>query len=84
MEWPESKDKRKTNRVNVKHVIGDLGEVEKDSVITVGFNSRRYQARVVDQLDWKPQTSAERSVLVLIIRRSMYKGISHSVYIVYV
>ena len=35
----ESKDKRKTNRVNVKHVIGDLGQVEKDSVVTVRFPS---------------------------------------------
>ncbi len=39
VKWPESKDKRKTNRVNVKHVIGDLGEVEKDSVVTVRFPS---------------------------------------------
>ena len=34
-------------------MIGDLGEVEKDSAVTVTFNSRRYQARVVDLLDWK-------------------------------
>ena len=39
VEWPESKDKRKTNRVNVKHVIGDLVEVEKESVVTVRFPS---------------------------------------------
>ena len=51
MEWLESIDKGKTNRVNVKHVIGDLEEVEKDSVITVRFNSCRYQARVVDLLE---------------------------------
>ena len=51
MEWLESIDKGKTNRVNVKHVIGDLEEVEKDSVITVRFNSCCYQARVVDLLE---------------------------------
>ena len=51
VEWPESKDKRKTNRVNVKHVIGDLGEVEKDSVVIVKFNPHLYQARIVDLLD---------------------------------
>ena len=39
MEWPESKDKRKINRVNVKHVIGDLVEAEKDSVVTVRLPS---------------------------------------------
>ena len=39
VEWPESKDKRKTNRVNVIHVIGDLIEVEKESVVTVRFPS---------------------------------------------
>ena len=54
VEWLESKDKGKTNQVNVKHVIGDLGEVEKDSVVTLRFNSHRYQARVVDLLDPKP------------------------------
>ena len=43
VEWLGSKDKSKTNRVNVKHVIGNLGEVEKDSVVTVRFNSHRYQ-----------------------------------------
>ena len=35
-------------------MIGDLGEVEKDSVVIVKFNPRRYQARIVDLLDWKP------------------------------
>ena len=61
VEWLESK--QKTNRVNVKHKIGDLGEVEKDSAVTVRFNSCRYQARVVDL------SSAERSFLVLIKRQ---------------
>ena len=40
--------------MNIKHVIGNLGEVEKDSVITVRFNFCHYQARVVDLSDWKP------------------------------
>ena len=30
--------------MNIKHVIGNLGEVEKDSVITVRFNFYHYQA----------------------------------------
>ena len=54
MEWLESKDKGQKNRVNVKHVIGDLVDLAKDSVVAVKFNSRRYQAKVVDLLDWKP------------------------------
>ena len=54
MKWLESKDEGKTNRVNIKHVIGYLGEVEKDSVVTMRFNSRRYRAKVVDLLVWKP------------------------------
>ena len=53
VEWLETKDKGRTNRVYVNHVIGDLGE-EKDSVVTVRFNSHRYQARTVDLLDCKP------------------------------
>ena len=39
VEWPDSKDNRKTNRVSVKHGIGDLVEVEKESVVTVRFPS---------------------------------------------
>ena len=41
------------NRVNIKHVIGDLGD--PGSVVTEKFNSRCYQAKVVDLLDWKPR-----------------------------
>ena len=48
MEWMEFKDKGKTNSGKVKHVIVDQGEVEKDSVVIVRFNSCHYQARVVD------------------------------------
>ena len=58
VEWLESKEK--TNRVNVKHKIGDLGEVEKDSAVTGRFNSRRYRARVVDLLDWKPPKQCKK------------------------
>ena len=54
MEWLKTKDKGKTNRVNIKHMIGDLGHLEKGTVVTVKFNSCRYQAKVVDLLDWKP------------------------------
>ena len=54
VEWLESKDKGKANRVNVKHVIGDLRDIEKECVVTVKLNSRRYQAKVLDLLDWKP------------------------------
>ena len=41
------------NLVNIKYVIGDLGDL--GSVVTEKFNSRCYQAKVVDLLDWKPQ-----------------------------
>ena len=54
VEWLESKDKGQKNCVNVKHVIGDLVDLAKDSVVAVKLNSRRYQAKVVDLLDWKP------------------------------
>ena len=50
VEWLVSKDKGTTNRVNVKHVIGDI---IKDSVVTMKLNSCCYQAKVVDLLDWK-------------------------------
>ena len=60
MEWLESKDKGKSNWVNDKHVIGNLGEVEKDSVVIMRFNSCCYQARVVDLLDWKPPRAVQK------------------------
>ena len=54
VEWLESKDKGQKNRVNVKHMIGNLVDLAKDSVVAVKFNSCHYQAKVVDLLDWKP------------------------------
>ena len=61
VEWLESKDKGKTNHVNIKHVIGDLGDLEKSSVVTVKFNSYHYQAKVVNLLE-PPNTAKTGSV----------------------
>ena len=69
MEWLESKDKGQRNRVNVKHVIGDLVDLAKDSVVAVKFNSRRYQAKVVDLLDWKPPKQRKKKKLLLLLKR---------------
>ena len=40
LEWLESKDKGKTNHVNMKHMIGNLKDIEKESTLMVKLNSR--------------------------------------------
>ena len=39
------------NCANVKHIIRDAGGIAGETVL-VKFNSRRYQAIVIDLLDW--------------------------------
>ena len=51
MECLESKDKGIVNRVNVKQVMGDLGNTSEGAEVVVKSNSRRYLAKVVDLLD---------------------------------
>ena len=88
MEWLESKDKGKTNCVNIKHVIGDLGDLEKGSVVTVKFNSYHYQAKVVNLLDWNLPTlqklgqftyNRSRSRVYLEITFSLPKKYGHGI-----
>ena len=51
----ESKDKGKINRVNVKHVLGDLSCATEGSEFVVKFGSRRYRATIIDLLVQKEQ-----------------------------
>ena len=59
-----------------------LGEVEKDSVATVRFNSRRYQARVVDLLEWKPlkQHRKKRSIYSA-AKKATLRMVTHEVFL---
>ena len=41
VEWLESKDKGIVNRVNVKHVLGDLSSAAEGTEVLVQFGSRR-------------------------------------------
>ena len=52
--WLESKDVGKTNRVNVKHVVGSLEGIEIGKEVVVKLNARRYRSTVMDLLDWSP------------------------------
>ena len=48
VQWLESKDRRKIHRINVKHIVGDLFEIDIGMEIVVRLNTRRYRAMVVD------------------------------------
>ena len=54
VKWLESRDAGKTNRVNVKHIVGQLSEIVVGTEVVVRFNSKRYRATVDDLLDWAP------------------------------
>ena len=60
VEWLESKDAGKRNRVNVKHIIGKLQEVAVGGEVVVKLSSRRYRATVVDLLDWVPPKQRQK------------------------
>ena len=62
MEWLESKDKGKPIELTLKHVIGDLGEVEKIRVANVRFNSHRYQARGCRPVRLEAPKAAQKEV----------------------
>ena len=52
VKWLESKDKGKINRVNVKHILGDLICAAEGSEVVVKFSSRCYGATIIDILEW--------------------------------
>ena len=54
VKWLELKDAGKINRVNVKHVLGQHGEIAEGREIVVKRNTRRYRCTVIDLLDWAP------------------------------
>ena len=61
VKWLESKDKGKINRVNVKHVLGDLSCAAEGSEVVVKFGSRRYRATIIDLLEWQPPERRRKS-----------------------
>ena len=62
VEWLESKDAGRRNRVNVKHIIGKLQEVVVGGEVVVKLSLRRYRATVVDLLDWDPPKQRQKGV----------------------
>ena len=60
VEWLESKDAGKRNRVNVKHIIGKLQEVAVGGEVVVKLSSRCYRVTVVDLLNWVPKQRQKR------------------------
>ena len=60
VEWLESKDAGKRNRVNVKHIIGKLQEVAVRGEVVVKLSSQRYRVTVVDLLNWVPPPPKQR------------------------
>ena len=60
MECLESKDKGIVNRVNVKQVMGDLGNTSEGAEVVVKSNFRQYLAKVVDLLDWQQNKKSSR------------------------
>ena len=48
----ELKDAGRTNRVNMKHVIGQFVEIAVGAEVVVRFNAKRYRGMVADLLDW--------------------------------
>ena len=61
VKWLESKDKGKINRVNVKHVLGDLSCAAEGSEVLVEFGSRRFRATIIDLLEWQPPERRRKS-----------------------
>ena len=60
VQWLESKDKGRINRVNVKHVQSDLQNSTRGSEIIVKLGQRRYRATIVDFLDWEQPEKRRR------------------------
>ena len=54
VKWLELKDAGKINRVGVKHVLGQSGEIMAGREVVVKLNTQRYRCTVIDLLDWAP------------------------------
>ena len=62
VEWLESKDAGKRNRVDIKHIIGKLQHVAVGGEVVIKLSLRRYWATVVDLLDWFPPKQRQKGV----------------------
>ena len=61
VKWLESKDAGKTNRVNIKHVIGQLAEIAVGADIVVRFNVNRGLSSTANFRDTRRCNSTEDS-----------------------
>ena len=52
--------------MNVKPLVGNLGALAEDTIVTVKFNSNCYQTRIVDLMDWKPPKQCKRKSHLLL------------------
>ena len=53
-------ERSRQDQINVKHIVGDLSEIDIGMKIVVGLNTRRYRATVVDLMDWDPPKKTTR------------------------
>ena len=53
-------DKGQINRVNVKHILGDLDSAVEGTEVCVKFGSSRYRAKIIDLLEWQPPKKRRR------------------------
>ena len=53
--------KGQINRVNVKHILGDLDSAVEGTEFCVKFGSRRYRAKIIDLLEWQPPKRRRKS-----------------------
>ena len=52
VKWLELKDAGKINHVNVKHVLGQHGEIAEGREVVPKLHMRRYHCTVINLLDW--------------------------------
>lgn len=52
MEWLESKDIRKRNCVNLKHIVDEMESITALGIMVVKLNSKHEKASTIDLLDW--------------------------------
>ena len=53
-------ERLRQDQINVKHIVGDLSEIDIGMAIVVRLNTRCYHAMLVDLMDWDPPKKATR------------------------
>ena len=59
--WLELNGAGKINRVNVKHIIGQLAKIMVGAEVVVRFNAKCYRGNVANLLDWAPPQQKKKT-----------------------